>query len=213
MKTYHKIQTVFERDPATKHRTLLLGKYATPEFAYLATNEWVFTEKVGGTNIRVMFDGEGVTFGGKSDNAQIPAPLVKALESAFLGRDAQFAEAFPDGVCFYGEGYGAKIQKGGGNYRPDQSFVLFDVRVGLWWLQRKDVEQIGRDFGCGHVPVCGTGPLSDMVAMVKEGFSSFWGNFRAEGIVARPAVELMARNGSRIITKIKHKDFGPTRRG
>ena len=27
----------------------------------------------------------------------------------------------------YGEGYGAKIQKGGGNYRQDQDFVLFDV--------------------------------------------------------------------------------------
>jgi len=31
--------------------------------------------------------------------------------------------------------------------------------------------------------------------------------FEPEGIVARPAVDLFSRNGSRIITKIKAKDF------
>jgi len=31
--------------------------------------------------------------------------------------------------------------------------------------------------------------------------------FQAEGIVARPKVELLSRTGERIITKIKHKDF------
>ena len=207
MKEYHKIQTVFKRDPDTKFKTLLDGEFSIPEFEYLQACPWVFTEKVDGTNIRVMFDGQNVTFGGKSDNAQIPASLVKALERGFLGQSDQFAEAFPDGACFYGEGYGAKIQKGGGNYRSDQSFVLFDVRVGQWWLQRKDVEQIGRDFGCGHVPWLGTGTLSDMVTMVKEGFHSTWGPFAAEGIVARPAVELVARNGDRVIAKVKGRDF------
>jgi len=39
------------------------------------------------------------------------------------------------------------------------------------------------------------------------GFMSAWGEFKAEGIVARPSIELIARNGKRIITKIKHKDF------
>jgi len=32
-------------------------------------------------------------------------------------------------------------------------------------------------------------------------------NAKAEGLVARPSVELRDRDGSRIITKIKHKDF------
>ena len=36
---------------------------------------------------------------------------------------------------------------------------------------------------------------------------STWGDFEAEGIVARPKTELMARNGSRLITKIKCRDF------
>ncbi len=83
MKEYHKIQTVYLRDPATKHKTLLEGQYALPEFAYLANNTWLFTEKVDGTNIRAMFDGERISFGGKTDAAQIPAKLVERLRERF----------------------------------------------------------------------------------------------------------------------------------
>jgi len=46
-----------------------------------------------------------------------------------------------------------------------------------------------------------------MVKKAEEGFNSMWGNFIAEGIVARPKIEIVARNGKRLITKIKHKDF------
>ena len=61
--------------------------------------------------------------------------------------------------------------------------------------------------GIQVVPIIGAGTLGEMVAMTKDGFQSQWGNFIAEGIVARPSVELNTRNGQRIITKIKHKDF------
>jgi hypothetical protein len=33
------------------------------------------------------------------------------------------------------------------------------------------------------------------------------GDFIAEGLVAKPAVELRNRRGERIVVKIKHKDF------
>lgn len=207
MKEYHKIQTVFLRDPNTKFKTLLEGEFALPEFKYLANNEWVFTEKVDGTNIRVMFDGQRITFGGKTDDAQIPAFLVIRLENIFLLQLETFQKNFPDGVCLYGEGYGAKIQKGGGNYHPDQDFVLFDVKIGDWWLERSSVEEIASTLSLDIVPIIGTGTLYDMVETTKRGFTSLWGDFMAEGIVARPFVELKSRNGHRVITKIKHKDF------
>jgi hypothetical protein len=207
MKEYHKIQTVFLRDPNTKFKTLLEGEFALPEFRYLANNEWVFTEKVDGTNIRVMFDGQQITFGGKTDDAQIPAFLVTRLQDVFLPQLETFKAKFADGVCLYGEGYGAKIQKGGGNYRQDQDFVLFDVKVGDWWLQRNDVEEIASTLKIDIVPVIGTGNLLEMAERARQGFKSFWGNFEAEGIVARPACELKSRNGHRLITKIKHRDF------
>lgn len=205
MKQYHKIQTVFKRNPDTNHKTLLIGDYSLNEFAYLKNNKWIFTEKVDGTNIRVMYNDGKVSFGGKTDNAQIQSTLYEYLSETFK------SQIMGDTMCLYGEGYGPKIQKGGGLYRDNPSFVLFDVRVGEWWLQRKDVENIAQNAGIDIVPIIGTGTLSEMVELAEKGFDSTWGDFPAEGIVARPEVELKCRNGKRIITKIKLRDFGRTK--
>jgi hypothetical protein len=211
MSEYHKIQTVFLRDPDTKFKTLLQGQWALPEFEYLAGNQWRFTEKVNGTNIRIMVHPQHhdirFEFGGKTDNASIPAFLVNRLEQIFRPKDSLLKEMFPDGACLYGEGYGAKIQKGGGNYKPTQDFVLFDVRVGDWWLQYENVLDVAQKLELDFVPISGTGTLHDLIALVREGFTSNWGNFPAEGIVARPLIELKARSGHRIITKLKTQDF------
>jgi len=215
MKEYHKIQTVYKRDPDNKMKTLIDGDFSLPEFEYLQNNEWVFTEKVDGTNIRVIWDGDNITFGGKTDNAQIPNQLVNKLNELFLSLKDEFKDIFKidpisgvlSNICLYGEGYGAKIQKGGGNYRQDQSFVLFDVKIDDWWLMRKDVEDIASKLSIDVVPIIGKGTLIDMVYTAKKGFKSQWGDFLAEGIVARPLIELKQRNGRRLITKIKHKDF------
>ncbi len=207
MKEYHKIQTMFKRDQQHNGKTLLEGQWTLPEFEFLAGNTWVFTEKVDGTNIRVMLKDGKVVFGGRTDAAQIPAQLVTRLNETFLPLEAKMQDMFGCDVCLYGEGYGAKIQKGGGNYRADQDFVLFDVKVGCWWLQRADVEAIAKKIVIDIVPIIGEGTLYDAVAAVKSGITSVWGNFQAEGIVARPKTELKTRNGNRIITKIKCRDF------
>ncbi len=209
MKEYHKIQTVFKRDDKTKQ--IIEGDYSLPEFEYLKDNQWVFTEKVDGTNIRVMWNGEAVTFGGKTDDAQMPVFLLYKLQELFEGtaKRQMFTEKFStEQVCLYGEGYGAKIQKGGGNYNPTGvDFVLFDVRIGDWWLQRTDIEDIATFFGIKVVPIIGEGTLTEAIAMTRAGQKSQWGDFLSEGIVARPKTELKTRRGDRIITKIKHRDF------
>jgi hypothetical protein len=205
--TYHKIQSVYKRDPDTNHKTFLEGDWSLPEFGYLANNQWDFTEKVDGTNIRISRSGDKAMFGGKTDNANLPSPLVAKLIERFP--DAyQLNVVFGDQVDFtlYGEGFGAGIQKGG-NYSKTQDFVLFDVRVGDWWLRREDVVDIARKLDLPVVPIIGSGTLFDAIEMTKAGFTSVWGNFIAEGIVARPAVELYTRSGDRVITKIKYRDF------
>lgn len=210
MREYPKIRTVFKRDPATDMETLLEGQYSEDALDYLAGNEWVWTEKVDGMNIRVMVaspESSAITFGGKTDNALLPATLVTRLQERFFHKTDLLHEIFPDGGCLYGEGYGAKIQQGGGKYRPDQDFVLFDVKVGDWWLRRADVELIATKLVLDVVPIIGRGTLGEMVAFVRGGFDSQWGAFGAEGIVARPACELRTRAGHRIITKLKHRDF------
>ena len=211
MNEYHKIQTVFKRDPETDFKTLIYGDYSLPEFEYLKDNKWIYTEKVDGTNIRVIFNENRIFFKGKTDKAQLQVSLFDRLNDIFLPQLETFKNIFNDMeipyACLYGEGYGPKIQKGGGNYRKDQSFVLFDVKIGNWWLQRKDVESIAGKFNLDIVPIIGDGSLKNMVEMMMTGFNSTWGDFKAEGIVARPMVELKARSGQRIITKIKYNDF------
>lgn len=217
MTEYHKINTIFKRDMTNKGM-LQIGEYSLPVFEYLRDNDWVFTEKVDGTNVRVMWDGKRVSFNGKTDNAQMPMPLVTKLQELFEGTAKRqlFIDTFgglndPEEdmeVCLYGEGYGAKIQKGGGNYMASGvDFVLFDVKVSDWWLQREDVEDVASCLGIKAVPVIGHGTLHEAVELARSGFNSEWGNFPAEGIVLRPSEELRTRNGQRIITKIKHCDF------
>lgn len=211
---YHKIDSIFKRDTAGK---IIEGEYSRPEFAYLADNQWEFTEKVDGTNIRLTYPGyaipgnEHTRIAGRTDNAQIPPPLLARLID--IMRAAPLGEVFgtdPTSVVMYGEGFGAKIQKGGGNYIPDGcDFVLFDVNIGGIWLQRGDVEDIATKLGITAVPRWGTGTLRDAIAMARVGFASErWpGVLDAEGLVLRPSVELAGRGGNRIITKIKAADF------
>ena len=205
---YHKIQSVYLRDPETKYQTFLEGQYSMPEFEYLKDNEWEFTEKVDGTSIRVIWNGASLSFKGKSDNAQIPQFLFKALEDMFIPFSLEIAEMFNETpVCFYGEGYGPKIQKGGGNYRKDNSFVLFDIMCEGMWFTRQKCEDIAESLGIDIVPILGYGNLDKGIEFAKDGFKSTWGDFTAEGIVAKPKQPLLTRRGERVITKIKHKDF------
>lgn len=212
MNQYHKIQSMFKRDMENNGK-MLFDQWTLPEFEYLKDLKWIFTEKVDGTNIRVMFNGEKITYGGKSDNASIHGHLIMRLQELFDSKLDLFKETFPpkDGeptqVCFYGEGYGAGIQKSGGNYKQSKDFVLFDIKIGELFLFRKDIEEIATKFGIDIVPIIGEGTLQDGIDLVQKGFNSTWGNFLAEGIVARPATELRTRLGDRLITKIKTCDF------
>ena len=208
MKEYPKINSIFKRDAGGK---FIEGNYSCPEFEFLAGNKWVWTEKVDGTNVRVMWDKEvsKLRFGGRTDNAQFLTSLYECLCGLFP------LELFKDKetMCLYGEGYGAKIQKGGGNYKKDGvGFVLFDILMGNWWLKRDAIEKIAEEMGIECVPIAGEGTLSEAILLTQGGFKSKWGDFTAEGLVLKPAVELTARNGNRIITKVKCRDFGEINR-
>jgi hypothetical protein len=146
-----------------------------------------------------------VTFAGKGDKSNLPADLVKNLQIMF---PAEKFSIFEKPACLYGEGYGPDIQKGGGNYCNDKSFVLFDILIEGWWLSRKNIENIALKMKIDIVPIRMIGTLIDMIDIIKTGdIKSRWGEFQAEGLVAKPQVELKARNGDRIITKLKLKDY------
>lgn len=217
MTPYHKIQSIFKRDPANNHKTFLYGEYSDPVFEILTDTPWSFTEKVDGTNIRIGWDHvtQQVSFGGRTDNAQLPGQLAIHLVQGFTAE--RLSPVLTGSVTLYGEGYGGKIQKGS-RYRLIQSFILFDVfvepdelhPVGIW-LSRDQVEGIGAALGIPVVPVIGTGWLQDGIDLCREtrptSVIAEDKTLPMEGIVARPKHELRNRFGERVITKIKLKDF------
>ena len=206
MEEYHKIKTVWKRDPENNLKTLLHGQWALPEFEYLQNNTWHIDEKVDGTNVRVHFDGT-VRIGGRTDQAQMPVFLMEKIQELFPVDKMQ--DVFEDTeVTLYGEGYGAKIQKGGGDYIAGGcSFILFDIRIGRWWLRREDVEDIAARLGVEMVPLVSVSNLWEAVELVSGGFDSKLRKTAPEGVVMRPTEPMYARNGDRVITKLKCKDF------
>jgi hypothetical protein len=210
MKTYHKIDTVFARDMEGSKK-LIEGKFRNPLVEYLRNNEWVFTEKIDGTNIRVHWDGHEVSFGGRTDKAEIQAHLLEKLRKIFATREAEeiFEEKFGETeVTLYGEGYGEKIQKNGHRY-GELSFMLFDVRIGYIFLERDSVEDIARAFGIPIVPVVLTGTIDDAINYVRTHDKSICAaeEHELEGLVGTPKIRINDAQGNRIIVKIKKDDF------
>lgn len=204
MTEYHKIQSIFKR--SQENHKFIIGEWSRPEFEYLKDNTWVFTEKIDGTNVRVFWDTETVKFGGRTGNSQMPIFLMDKLNELFPVE--KFKNQYSAPMCLYGEGFGARIQKGGGNYISDGvSFILFDVKIDNWWLKRYDVHGIASCLGIDIVPVVGEGTINDAISIINQQLKSCWGDFLAEGLVIRPKAELMDRGGHRIISKLKHKDF------
>ena len=209
MREYNKIETIYERDIDGTKR-LIEGKFRNETVAYLANCEWDFTEKIDGTNIRIHWDGHKITFGGRSDKANIPAHLVNKLNETFLNDETEqlFEQKFGETeVTLFGEGYGVKIQNGG-NYRPDVGFILFDVLIGDNYQSRESVEDIAKAFALEIVPIVLRGTIQEAVDFVKTNPDSTIGKAKMEGVVGRPKVELRDRCGHRIIVKIKCRDFG-----
>ena len=128
--------------------------------------------------------------------------------STFTTPADRCACVLPYQITLYGEGFGERIQKVGHRYIPDGvGFVLFDVRVGDVWLKRGDVYEIADKLGIPRVPVVGVATLPEAAVLVRNGIRSAWGDFEAEGVVARPMVELQTRFGRRVIGKLKTRDF------
>jgi hypothetical protein len=208
MKEYNKIDTLYIRD-IDGSKKLIEGLFRSKAVEFCKDLTWQFTEKIDGTNIRVMWDGHKVTYGGRTERASIPAHLMNKLIELFGGEETEqlFEQVFGEKeVIFFGEGYGCKIQNGG-LYRPDVSFILFDVMTNGNYQDREMVEQAAKQFGLEIVPIVLEGTLQEGVDYVKSKPMSTIGTASMEGLVGRPKVELQDRCGNRLIVKIKVRDF------
>ena len=210
MQRYPKIETLFKRD----EKFNITNEIRLPEFEII--NKWMVTEKIDGTNIRIIYMPKRLLLiRGRSDNAQIPTFLLETLLKIFtIEKIESILKEIPkEGMCLYGEGYGAKIQKGGGNYNSGNSFRLFDVWIDGWWLEWDSIKEIANKLEVKTVPVIMETDMETAIDLVKSNFLSevameegIYGH-KAEGIVARTYPTMLFRNGEPIRWKLKIKDY------
>lgn len=202
---YHKIKGPFLRAADNT----LTSEWSDIAFEQLKDHDWLFTEKVDGTNIRVIWDGYRVSFGGRTENAEIPADLLAHLEEKFAGpvNEQKFEQAFGEKeVVIYGEGYGPRINNGG-KYSSTVKFSPFDIRIGGMFLVRNDVVEIANLFTVEPVPVFFIRTLREAIEAASKGLNSSYGDFEAEGLVGTPVGGFLNRQGRRIVVKLKCSDL------
>ena len=204
---YPKINTIWKRE-SEKPRRIMIGAYSKPEFE--TVNRWHVTEKIDGTNVRVIWDGEHIEFRGRTDRANMPTKLMLHLQQTFTPE--KMKEKFSAPVLLFGEGYGAGIQKGGGNYCADQRFILFDVLIDGWWLEPENVKGIAQALEIPSVPVFGCMSTDDAIDLIAFNLETLISELAAtphaaEGIVCRSAPALLNRKGERVMWKLKLKDY------
>lgn len=229
---YPKIETLFARD----------GKFVVDTSApkrpvFASINKWHVTEKIDGTNIRVIMTPDSeITIGGRTDRANIPGDLVATLLRLYIPEKMREVlwgplleqnggelpeESLRPTITIFGEGYGAGIQKGGElrakergkNFRAFD--VLFEYPDRKFWLDHADIVDVVTKLGGEVVPYLGIWTFDDIVERVKIGVPSVVSrlesgsmNLVAEGVIARPLEQLFDKWGNRIILKLKTKDFG-----
>lgn len=203
---YPKIQTLFKRDEKNKF-IIIEGEYSKEEFETI--DRWEVTEKVDGTNIRVMWDGEKITFRGRTDNTQVPTFLLTRLKELFTIPVMKSVFSESRDVVLFGEGYGQRIQKVGEKYRKDNDFIVFDIVIDGWWLERDSVIDIAQKLNVTSVPVIGIMTKKEIIDLVKSKPKSNISKEEliSEGVVVRSYPLMLFRDKSPIMFKLKVVDY------
>lgn len=150
-------------------------------------------------------------FGGRTDNAQMPIPLLNYLYETFT--PDKFQKQFPQAkkVILFGEGYGPKIQACGSRYRSSVSFILFDVWIDGMWLEKTSVLELALALDIEHTirqEVMTTDQIIEFVKSKPKSYIAEDSSLVMEGIIARSVPLMLFRNHQTpIMFKLKVRDF------
>ncbi len=195
----------------------------TKELAqWLPSGKWIKTEKIDGTNIRII-----LTKPDEEGNREIHIASRKLILNPEDKSSKQFMDCIKDvnlnkikehfkdinsTVTIYGEGYGAGVQKGG-VYSPDKNYRVFDIRIGEAYQDFEYVEKVCIDNQLNVVPIieeinsinyaeCLYSLEQFKDTLIKEGHGG-----KPEGIVYKFEPVLLNKYKERLIFKVKFKDF------
>ena len=206
MNEYRKIANVFKFDAKYKN---IIG--LNEPFNSLKNLTWVGTEKVDGTNIRIIWDGYKIEIKGRTDNAQFQGELFDTLSQMFLTKEMEyvFEQIFENKeVIIYGEGYGPKIQAGGDLYSDKPKFIVFDINIDGHYLKRANVLDICEKLNLDVVPDIFLGTIDEAKEFVsKHPSSTINENHEMEGLVLELPLEIFDKNGNPLKCKVKYRDM------
>lgn len=207
---YPKILTAFVRDKnfnfAQNDATQIMGgfQWCKSEFDEIKTFE--VTQKIDGTNTRVVLKNGKVYFLGKTERSTFLPEHILKLETIFSAE--KLIEVFGGkDVTLYGELYGGNIQVGS-TVNQELDFILFDVKIGDSWLLYKNIEEIALKINIKVVPFLGLLTIDEIIDIAKNGYQSEIDTIPSpEGIVAKSTGGLRFGDGGRVMFKLKRKDF------
>lgn len=221
MTKYPSIETVYTRDKATN--ILNFGEMRCIENTCI--NTWTISEKIDGTNIRVIVTKGGIEIRGRTDNATLNQGLIEAILAIFPSHErlleyftAYRGQELPDewSITLYGEGYGAGIQKGA-TYSETKRFRCFDLLLGeSWWTDDDEMRRVCDELHIPTAPWLAVTPhlpktREELAAIIP--FSHVASEDRgvtdvpAEGIVAKPLHVLLNRHHDRVVWKLTYREF------
>ena len=216
-RAYSKIETA-EARKTDGTREIWEGVYRNSTIAYLQEEEFVFHEKIDGTNMSAFWDGHRVWINDRTGLNKLPPAVNECMERIFCTNEAEeiFEQLFGETqATIYGECYGDKIQAVGKLYvqgtenEGKTDFIVFDVKVGSRYLLpwSPKFEEIISAFGLKAVPKVMTGKIREAIDFVKtKPQSKLNPAAPMEGLVGRPMVNLYGDEG-RVIVKIKVRDY------
>lgn len=209
MKTYQKIETLYKFN--TTINKFVENDFTNPIVKYLYDCKWIGSEKIDGTNIRVLWDGFSFSIAGRTEKSDVPKE-VKLLFDTIFNKDAEIIIEQIFGVkevIFCMEAYGGKIQNG--TYKISERLIGFDIMVNENYIQRESARDIFEKINIPFVPLYIFKNLKEAIDFVKTNPVSQVDNTAyIEGLVCLPYERIYDNQGNRIAVKIKVRDFNKT---
>lgn len=215
---YGKLYTLFERDKKFKVIDILNPKLD----GITNIKEFIITEKIDGTNCGVVLTPDKqILIRKRSDVVEDDKQhhlYFEATNDVPFDKIKKYFEDSDALVIIFGEACGGNIQKVGQNYSLSPTFLVFDVKVGNSYLDWASLEKFCDEVGLKTVP-----RLSNRINISKkdlniEGMKNLLLKYPktnvkggkggdSEGVVVRSEPPLLNKFGTRMMFKIKFKDY------
>ena len=179
----------------------------------MAFRECYAMEKIHGTSAHVSFkDGKLTFFSGGEKHVKFEDLFEHDVLCCI------YSEHY-DGMdlVLFGEAYGGSQQGMSATYGKELKFVVFDVKMGDYWLDVPNAEQVTKKLGLGFVDYRKIPTTLKAIdrerdkPSVQAKRNGIRENKMREGVVLRPLIELKKNNGKRIIVKHKNDAFIETK--